>query len=198
VQGVVKREVRSGSEEKSTVSLTFTGAAEFSEAEQLRLSALLEVMNIRLIDVLREKLTLVYGGGLSGGLGKIPYGHYSINATFPTGPANTNKVIDATFAEIERIKEQGPDAGELDKVKRNWIDGHRKALRENGYWLSNLQSALTEGTDPASILRFEKQVEAISADDIKAAARRYFNTANYVQVVLMPEKAGTAVATAAP
>jgi zinc protease len=41
-------------------------------------------------------------------------------------------------------------------------------------------------------------VEAISADDIKAAARRYFNTGNYVQVVLMPEKAGTAVATAAP
>jgi zinc protease len=198
VQGVVKREVKSGSEDKSTVSLTFTGAADYTEAEQLRLAALLEVMNIRLIDVLREKLTLVYGGGVSGGLGKIPYGHYSINATFPTGPANTNKVIDATFAEIERIKTQGPDAGELEKVKRNWLEGHRKALRENGYWLSNLQSALTEGTDPASILRFEKQLEAIGSEDIKAAARRYFDTTNYVQVVLLPEKAASAVATAAP
>jgi zinc protease len=198
VQGVVKREVRSGSEDKSTISLTFTGTGEYTEPEQLRVAALIEVMNLRIIDVLREKLTLIYGGGMSGGLAKIPYGHYSINATFPTAPANTNKVIDATFAEIERLKNQGPDAGELEKVKRNWIDGHRKALRENGYWLSNLQSSLTEETDPASILRFEKQVEAISPDDIKSAARRYFDTANYVQVVLLPEKAPAKIATAAP
>jgi zinc protease len=188
VRGVVKREIRSGSEDKSTVSLTFTGSADFSEAEQLRLAALLEVMNIRIIDVLREKLTLIYGGGMNGGLGNIPYGHYSINATLPTGPANAGKVIDAMFAEIERLKSEGPDAGELDKVKRNWIEGHRKALRENGYWLSHLQGALTEGTDPASILTFEKQIDALTADDIKAAARRYFDMQNYVQVVLYPEK----------
>jgi zinc protease len=198
VRGVVKREVRSGADDKSTVSLTFTGDAEFSEPEQLRLAALLEVMNIRIIDVLREKLTLIYGGGMNGGLGKIPYGHYSINATLPTGPANVDKVIETTFAEIERLKTLGPDAGELEKVKRNWVEGHRKALRENGYWLSHLQTAQTEGTDPASILTFEKQIDALTADDIKAAARRYFDTQNYVQVVLYPEKAAGAVAASAP
>jgi zinc protease len=198
VKGVVKRELRSGSDDKSTVSLTFTGEAEFSEAEQLRLAALLEVMNIRIIDVLREKLTLIYGGGMNGGLGKIPYGHYSINATLPTGPANAGRVIDATFAEIERLKNVGPDAGELEKVKRNWVEGHRKALRENGYWISHLQTALTEGTDPASILTFEKQIEALTADDIKAAARRYFDTQNYVQVVLYPEKPAAPVAASSP
>ncbi|TFW31635.1 M16 family metallopeptidase [Massilia horti] len=191
VTGVVKREVRSGADDKSTISLTFTGDAEVSEAEELRLAALIEVMNLRIIDVLREKLALIYGGGMSGGMGRIPYGHYSISATLPTGPANVDKVLETTFVEIGRIKRNGPEPQELEKVKRNWLENHRKALRENGYWLGQIQSALTEGKDLASILNFNKQVEALTAEDVQAAAQRYFNTDNYVQVVLYPEKTGT-------
>ena len=185
--GVVKREVRSGSEPKSTIALTFTGPAEFTEAEQLRLSALIEVTNLRIIEVLREKMAMIYGGGASGTLSKIPYGNYSVGISLPTGPEHVDKVIAATFAEITRLQQNGPDAAELDKVKTGWIQNHRRSLRENGYWVANLQSSLTEGTDPASILSVEKQVQALTADDIKAAARRYFDTKNYVQVVLNPE-----------
>ncbi|MFC0252717.1 M16 family metallopeptidase [Massilia consociata] len=192
--GVVKREVRSGSEPKSTISLTFTGPAEFSEAEQLRLSALLEVTNIRIIEVLREQMALIYGGGASGVLSKIPYGNYSIGVTLPTGPENVDKVIAATFAEIGKLQAQGPLAADLEKVKRNWIQNHRRSLRENGYWLGHLQTALSEGTDPASILEIEKQVQALTAEQIRTAARRYFNDRNYVQVVLNPEKPAATVA----
>jgi len=190
VTGIVKREVRSGSEPKSTIALNFTGPAEFSDAEQLRLSALIEVTNLRIIEVLREKMAMIYGGGASGTLSKIPYGNYSVGISLPTGPEHVDKVIAATFAEIARLQEKGPDAAELDKVKTGWIQNHRRSLRENGYWVANLQSALTEGTDPASILSVEKQVQALTADDIKAAARRYFDTRNYVQVVLNPETQG--------
>lgn len=196
--GIVKREVRSGSEPKSTIALNFTGPAEFSDAEQLRLSALIEVTNLRIIEVLREKMAMIYGGGASGTLSKIPYGNYSVGISLPTGPEHVDKVIAATFAEIARLQEKGPDAAELDKVKTGWIQNHRRSLRENGYWVANLQSALTEGTDPAAILSVEKQVQALSADDIKAAARRYFDTKNYVQVVLNPEtQAAAKVARAA-
>ncbi len=194
--GVVKREVRSGSEPKSTVSLTFTGVAEFSEEEQLRLSALLEVVNLRIIDVLREKMALIYGGGASGVLSKIPYGNYSIGVTLPTGPEHVDKVIAATFEEIKRLQAEGPVAADLEKVKSNWIQNHRRSLRENGYWLGHLQTALSEGTDPASILEVEKQVQALSAQDIKVAARRYFNEMNYVQVVLNPEMQAAATVAA--
>jgi zinc protease len=198
VTGVVKREVRAGTEPKSTVSLTFTGKTAFSEAEQMRFAALLEVVNLRLIEVLRERMSLIYGGSASGAITKIPYENYMIGVTLPTGPENVEKVLAATFAELARLKEQGPDAADLDKVKRNWLQNHRRSLRENGYWLAHLQTALTEGTDPASVLDFDKRVAALSADDIRAAARHYFNTDNYVQVVQYPEKAqGTAVAPAA-
>ena len=65
--------------------------------------------------------------------------------------------------------------------------------------MANLQTALTEGTDPKSILDIERQVGALTAQDVQAAARRYFDTKNYVQVVLNPETQGVAnVAKAAP
>ena len=194
VTGVVKREVRSGTDDKSMISLTFTGPAEFSEREQMRMAALMEVMNLRIIDELREKMALIYGGGMSGGIARVPYQHYTISASLPTGPATVDKVLAATFAEIERMKTQGPDQDDLAKVKSNWRQKYRKSLRENGYWLAHLQSAVVEGTDPATILKFEKELDSLGAAEIKAAAQRYFNTGNYVQVVLNPEAKKAAVA----
>ena len=188
VKGVVKRAVYSGTEPKSTVSLTFTGDAAFSELEQMRLQALVEVLNIRIIEVLREKLSLIYGGSASASLGRIPYQSYSLSVTLPTGPENVDKVLAATFEEFERLKREGPTAADLAKVKQNWIQNHRKALRENGYWLARLQSALVDGTDPAAILTHEQRVGALTPLEVQDAARRYLNTDNYVQVVLYPEK----------
>lgn len=188
VDGVIKKEVRSGSEAKSNVSINFTGKAHFSEEEQMRFHAMLEVMNIRITDILREKLALIYGGGMNGSLSKIPYEHYAIAVSLPTGPANVDKVLAATFAEIEQIKEKGPDVADLDKVKQNWIQSHQKSLRENGYWINHLQTSLLHQTDAASILSYEKQVAAITPAQVRDAAKRYFNLNNYVQVVLYPEK----------
>ena len=188
VSGVVKKEVHKGSEAKSTISLTFSGDAAYSEGEQMKLAALIEVMNIKLIEVLREKMGLIYGGGMQGGLSKLPYGNYSISANLPTGPENVDKVIAATFAEIEHMQQAGPLDGDLAKVKENWIKEHRKSLRENAYWLGRLQAALVQGSDPATILTYEERVKAVTPADLQAAAKRYFKPDNYVQVVLYPEK----------
>jgi len=196
-KGVVKRAVYSGSEPKSTVSLTFTGEAPFSEAEQMRLQALVEVLNIRIIEVLREQMSLIYGGSAGASLGRIPYGNYTLSVTLPTGPENVDKVLAATFAEFERLKREGPQAADLAKVKQNWIQNHRKALRENGYWLGRIQSSLMDGTDPAALLTHEERVNALGAAEVQDAARRYLNTENYVQVVLYPEKKVETAATSA-
>ena len=188
VKGVVRKAVYSGSEPKSVVALSFTGPATYSKEENLRFQALLEVMNIRITDVLREQLALIYSGGVSGSISRIPYEHYSIGANLPTGPEKVDQVLAATFKEIASLKEHGPAPADLEKVKQNWVQVQRRAMRENSYWLSQLQSAVTYNTDPAAILTLEQRIGAVTADDIKQAAARYFNLDNYVQVVLYPEK----------
>ena len=186
--GVVKKAVYSGSEPKSVVSLTFTGPAAYSKEENMRFQALLEVMNIRITDVLREQLALIYSGGMGGSLTRIPYEHYTISANLPTGPDKVEQVIAATFAEIARLKANGPAPADLDKVKQNWVQVQRRAMRENNYWLRQLQAAVTYGTDPADILTVEQRIGAVTAADVQAAAQRYFRLDQYAQVVLYPER----------
>jgi zinc protease len=186
--GVVKKEVHAGTEPKSNVSLTFTGPAVYSQAEIDRFYMLVDVLNIRIIDVLREQMSLIYGGGMSGSFERKPYVHYSVNSFLPCAPENVDKVIAATFAEIEKLRNEGPQQADVDKVKQNWLENNRINMRTNGYWLRHLQDAILYGTDPAEFLHLEKRVDAISPTDLRDAAQHYFNVKNYVQVVLYPEK----------
>ncbi|MES2317706.1 MAG: insulinase family protein [Pseudomonadota bacterium] len=187
VSGVVKKELHSGTEAKSNISINFSGEARYSQAEALRIGALIEVMNLRVVEVLREKLALIYGGGLSNSMARVPTQRYMVSVTLPTGPANVDKVIAALMAEIERMKTDGPTVAELNKVKQNWLQNQQKALRENGFWLGYLQNSLLQGDDLNHVLEYEKNVNALTTDDLKASARRYFDMKNYVQLVLYPE-----------
>ena len=188
VTGVVKQDVHSGSEAKSQVSIMFTGPAQYSKEENMRFHAMIEVMNIRLINELREKLTLIYGGGMGGSIERVPYQNYRLSLSFPCGPENVDKVVAAAFAEIAKIKQDGPTLEELNKVKLNWVTNQKIALRTNEQWLSYLQDATLFNTDPADILTLEQRTNALTLDDIKQAANRYLNTENYVQAVLYPEQ----------
>ncbi|WP_322400482.1 M16 family metallopeptidase [Massilia luteola] len=186
-KGVVKKEVQAGTEPKSIVSLTFSGPAAWSPAETLRMSALIEVMNLRVNAVLREKLGLIYAGQMGGALLRIPYEHYEISAQLPTGPDKVDPLVAALFAEIDSVKANGPTQAELDKVKANWRQNFMHWQHENNYWLSNLEASLLENTPPSRLLTITDEVEKLTVADVQAAARRYFDKDNYVQVVLQPE-----------
>ncbi|HEX7644953.1 MAG TPA: insulinase family protein [Burkholderiaceae bacterium] len=186
VAGVVKKDVRVGSEPKSSVSLTFTGPAKYSLAENTHFYMMIEAINIKIIDDIREKMSLIYGGGMSGALERAPYEHYQIGASLPCGPENVDKVIAAVFAEIDQMKQNGPPQADLDKVKRALLEQHNIDLHTNSYWENYLQDTTLYGTDPSNVLTFEKRVNDVTVDDLKEAARRYFNTANYVQAVQYP------------
>lgn len=188
VTGIVKKEVRAGSEPKSTVSITFTGEAAYTLDESLRMRAMVDVLNNRIIDVLREKLTLIYGGSMRGGIARTPYGHYQLALTLPCAPENVDKVISAALGEIQKLQEAGVDEADLAKVKANWHTAHRKSLRENSYWLGALAASGLYGDDPAVLLEYERMVDAIKSVDVQQAAQRYLRRDNYVQVVLLPEQ----------
>lgn len=186
VRGVVKKEVRRGREQKSQVSISFTGEADYNEVEQLRLRALVEIMQIKATEALREQRGLVYTANISGGMARHPYASYSINIGLPTAPENVDKAIGATFAEVRKLQEQGPQEADLAKVKENWTSNYRKALRENGWWIVNLQQALVNRTDPKLLLRQNEMIASLTVADVQAAAKRYFDFNNYVQVVMHP------------
>jgi zinc protease len=186
-KGPLKIEVKKGEEQKSTVRVMWNGEAKYSNAEQLKLQAMTDLLNIKIIETLREDMSGVYGAGIGGGLSKNPYGSYSIAMMIPCGPENVDKLTAAALAEIEKIKKNGPTETDLNKVKETWKQQYLVNVKENGYWTRNLLQSAENKSDPAAILSYEKIVEALTIKDIQATANKYLDN-KYVVAILNPEK----------
>lgn len=184
----VKKEINKGSDPKSIIRMFWNGEAPYSPAEALKVQALTEVLNIKLIEKLREDLAGIYGGGMFGALNKYPYNNFSLGASLPCGPENVDKLIEATLAEIEKIKTNGPALEDLNKVKETWKQQHDTNLRENNFWARQLLQSIELGIDPAQILSYEKRIALLTPQDVKDAAIKYLDMKNYSQIVLNPEK----------
>ncbi len=184
----VRKEIFKGTEPKSFIRMFWNGEAPYSTDEQLKIQALTEVLNIKLIEKLREDLAGIYGGGMFGSLNKYPYNHFSLGASLPCGPENVDKLIAATLEEIEKIKTNGPAVEDLNKVKETWKQQHEVNLKENNFWARQLLQSIELGTDLQNVLSYEERIARLTPADVKSAANKYLDMKNYVQIVLNPEK----------
>jgi len=187
VKGPLKEVMSKGTEPKSLIRIFWNGETKFNIEELLKIQGLVEIMNLKIIETLREDLSGIYGGGMYGTINKYPYGHYSFGVSIPCGPENVDKLIAATLAEIEKVKANGPTETDLNKVKETWKQQYQVDVKDNNFWARHLIQSIEIGVDPARILDYVRRVDALKPADIQAAAKRYLDK-NYVQFVLNPEK----------
>jgi zinc protease len=187
IQGNNELAVKKGTEPKSLIVAVYSGEIPYSDDLSFKAKALTEILNIKIIEDLREKMGAIYGGGIFGGLNKYPYSNYSLALQLPCGPQNVDTLLKAAAAEINDIKTKGPSQENLDKVKKTWIEQYKVQIKENGYWSGKLQGIYFQGDDPKTIFDYEKMVNALTVDDIKAIANQLFDGKNVFQAVLYPE-----------
>ncbi len=189
VKGVVEANIKKGKEAKSFITLLWSGETQYNREESVALRALIDVLNIKVIEKLREELGSMYSGGLNGAIEKRPYVHYTITANIPTGPESVDKLTTALFDLIKGVQQNGVDQKDLDKVKETLKKHYRTQLQENDYWLNNLSQAFIDQNDPENILDYDKRVDALTIADLQKAAQKFLTMNNYVKAVLYPENA---------
>jgi zinc protease len=189
VQGVVNANIKKGKEAQSVVTVLWTGETQYSREENIALKALLDVLNIKVIEKLREEMSGMYSGGLGGSIQKRPYVHYTISASIPCGPENVDKLTAALFDLIKNAQEKGIDPKDLEKVKETWKKQYRVSLQENESWLTNLSQAFIDNNSPENILDFEQKVNALTVQDLQKVAKKFLRNDNYIKAVLYPENA---------
>lgn len=193
VQGVVKKNFYKGRDEKSNVSIVFSGETEYSRNKNLQLALLTDVLNIKIMESLRENLAAIYSGGVYGSISKEPYQRYTVNVTLPCSPENADKVVAAFWQEVNHIKQQGPSAGDLHKVQETMIQTYLAATENNYTWAQRLEAVYDDGEAPAILTSAKERILAVTVADLQQAARLYLDDKNYVQTVLYPEKAQLAI-----
>ena len=187
-KGVKDFTVYKGKEQKSFILNIYSGEVPYSEDLAFKAEMLAEILNIKIIEDLREKIGGIYSGGINGTVQKYPYNSYIFGLQLPCGPENVDKLKKAAAEEIEKIKTNGPEQKDLDKVKKSLMEKYTVNMKENNFWTGVLQGIYFSDKDPQRTLNYEKVVADITVADIKKAANLLFDGKNIIGGILLPEK----------
>ncbi len=201
-RGVVEETVRRGLEPQSQTLLFFTGSIDYGDRNQrLGIAAMTSVLSTRLREVLREELGGTYGVSVGSSFSWRPEGQYRLSISFGSDPERVDELLDAVYAEIERLKASPPEEAEVNDVieaqRRTWETNQES----NGWWLNVLDARYRylldqlDGRYPSgdrlleTLATYETSLDAVTPQRIQELARRYFDLDNRVRVTLLPEEA---------
>ncbi|MBX2931936.1 MAG: insulinase family protein [Chitinophagaceae bacterium] len=187
-KGKINMLFQKGKEEKSLILAVYSGETKYSEDLAMKAEAISEVLNIKIIEELREKIQGIYGGGIYSSVEKYPYNNYNYVAQLPCGPEKVDTLIIALNNEINNIKTKGPSVENLNKVKQQWLEHYKTSIKENGTWVRNIQSIMIEDASIDYFLNYEKIVNALTTEQIKATAKLLFDGKNVITAILNPEE----------
>jgi len=189
VDRVIDTKMALNSEPQSMVIMFFDGKFEYTDSEQLLFSMMMQTMNIKLREQMREEQGGVYGVSFQENLTKFPKQEYVITANWGCAPEKVDTLTQTIFGEMERIKKEGPTEVDLAKVKETIIKDYEKQIKQNYFWIGALQELYLYGNKIYSLDEYTKTVESVTIQDIEGTAGKYLDSKKYIRGVLMPKKA---------
>lgn len=183
----LKKVINRGVDQKSQVQITFTGDTKYSLQEHRNMIYLADLLTIKLVEILREEKSGVYGVGARGSVDFIPYERYYFNISFPAGPENVDSLIEAAFGEIEKIKKGQIEDKDLDKVKEGKIINVRENFKRNEYVANEISRSILRDEQMYDLEETEARIKAINKEDLQRVANKYLKKGSDIQIILMPE-----------
>jgi zinc protease len=177
-----------GSEKQAMLCHYFTGKMPFNPDDNFRLAQLNAILNDKVIDTIREKMSAIYGGGCNGAIAKYPREEFTIQSQFPCSPDNIEKVHTAFLGLIESTKvEGGITAEDLNRVREPAFEHYKENIKTNTYWLSGLQNAFLNGTDPVRITTYPQRLKDLTPEILVQTARKFYTNQNVFKAEWLPE-----------
>lgn len=186
--GALEKIVRKGVEPKSQTILFFTGAAAFTPQARHELRSLGELLEMRLTERLREALGGTYSVSAGGQSSKFPREEYQFTVAFGSAPERAEELARVVLSVIDSVKQFGATEEEVQRVREQQLRAQEVAVRENGYWLTNLAARVENGEDPRGLLVYPDFIRNLTGAQIRDAARKYLDTARLARFVLLPER----------
>jgi zinc protease len=186
--GKITKSVYKGQEPKATVRMVFSGDYNYNEENNNQLSALGEVLQIKLIERLREEESGVYSPGARMSYSKYPRNRYSFTVMFGCAPENVDKLVNAALLEINKVKTGGAQAADVEKFLAEERRSTEVQLKQNGFWLGYLSGQYQNDESPTKVLSYLESLKKINPATLKATANKYLTGKNFIKLVLLPEK----------
>lgn len=186
-KGITKIVNRGQEQEQASVRMMYYGDYDYSLDENIQLDALESVLNIKLIERLREAESGVYGVAARSSYSKEPRGRYSFGIYFGTSPSKVDDLTSSALDEVNKVLVDGPEPVDIDKFKIEQRRMLEVQLKENGFWLGHIANSVEKGEDPSYILKYLDELDKVTVESVKAIANKYLVQDRMYNFVLLPE-----------
>jgi len=188
--GTMEKIIYKGTEPRATVYMVLSGVFDYNKRDVTSLDALKEVLQIRMIERLREDESGVYSPSVRVSTEKFPQGRYTLVVSFGCAPQNADKLVASALDEIAKVRKDGPLQANIDKWRAEAKAGHETAVKTNGFWLSYLSGQIEDKEDLHEVDGYLEELDRVTVGRLRDAARKYLSGGNYIRLELMPAAGG--------
>jgi len=192
--GKISETVKKGIDKQGYTFMAFGGDLpaepdiEVSFKEEFILYELEDLLNIKLRESIREDKSGSYGVGVDCNIEGYPKRFHRTQIGFGCEPERGEELADEVIAQIKKIQSEPISEDDIAKLKETARRERETNLRSNSWWLGKIEAVLVFTYQPLWYASdIEKAINWITVENIQAAANKYLNTENYVQVFLQPE-----------
>ena len=186
--GQITKTVYKGIGDKSAVELVYSGDYDYNDANNVQVDALEAILQIKITERLRQQESGTYSPGVRASYKKLPAGRYSFTISFECAPANVDKLVAAAAEEVDKIKQNGALATDIEKFAIQEARSTQIQLKENVFWAGFIGAAAQNQENPDNILNHVSNLSNVTVQSTKDAANKYLSGTNLIKFILLPEK----------
>lgn len=187
-KGIRSDTLKKGLDPQSSVFLAFGGKPEIGPYEYELFGQLLQLLDIRFREVVREKMSGSYGVNAGGYVTAYPVPAWELMIDFGCEPGREDALAKAILEEIAKLSSAPVPEVYIAKLREGVRRNQETGLKNNGFWVTRIAQEILRGRDLDEIADTEGFVQAITGESMRAMVAKYLPTDNYVKAVLQPEE----------
>ncbi len=173
---------RSQETPSARILIGFEARMENTFRNSLLMNMLSQILNITYTEKIREDEGGTYGVSVWGEISREPVEESYFQISFETAPEKEQALTPIVYQEIEAFRQNGPDAGNLAKVKEFLLKHHINNLRENQYWMHVIGQWCFYNMDVHT--EYEAIVQSVTPSELQEFANRVFGQGNEYEVIM--------------
>ncbi len=164
----------------------YTGPIDYTLKNRVAMTVLAQVLRSRYTISIREEKGGTYSVGVGGRVSPDYNSAYTLIVAFDTNEQMADELSEIVIKEIQTIANVGPNAEDVEKVRKFLLKDHENQLQVNGNWASWLDQRDYRGVNyPAE---YKKILEELTYDDLKLLAAKILKDNNMTHIIMRPEK----------
>ena len=171
---------------KYIVNIEYNNKLKLKPGEELCLDIIREILSNRYREIIREDEGGAYGVEVSMSYLSYPKPYQFVGVNFQTNIEKGDRMRAIVHEQIQRLINEGTSEEEVEDVLMMMKKGRAKMLknRGNAHWMEALRYYVNTGKDIDSPVYFEKPLEKIDAQKVRAVAKKFFDTAECADIVI--------------